>query len=233
MRFSDFPNYEHIFRKSVTHHRFVYFRFIDDVISIQNVLEVEKTKAILDNLYPLTIKWTHEVGDKLPFLDLLVKIKLGSSGLSYSAFSKPLNTDLYTSPATNYPDHYKFGWLSGENIRFLRNCSTKKDFEKRINGFRLNLKNRNYPKAIINKYVKFNWDDRPKYFIKHVNRFKKRVVVFSHTGDWRLHKQHLNMFLVSAGLEDRITLILGRGMNLSNHASSVRNTLLGNSDFLG
>jgi hypothetical protein len=111
-----------------------------------------------------SLKFTFELSDKqVPFLDILVKKDscwLDQHKLSTSLYEKPTNKHLYTSPDTYAPDHHKYSWLTGENIRLLRIHSNKDEYEHAISNFKQNLANRDFAPDIIDKMIKYRYEDR-------------------------------------------------------------------------
>jgi hypothetical protein len=162
----------------------VYFRFLDDIFFIweHNEADLQDFKRVLNNTTP-SLKFTFEQdGKKSTFLDLTIKI--GSrfrkqAKLDYQNYEKPTNMHLYLAPDSDHPKNQKFSWITGENIRLLRNNSSKKDYTQSINLFRRHLQDRQYSKKIINQYIKYDWSDRDKLWFtpKKVHDFTVNPIV--------------------------------------------------------
>ncbi|KAF9758248.1 hypothetical protein NGRA_3201, partial [Nosema granulosis] len=86
------------------------------------------------NMMSRSLKFTFVKCEKsLAFLDL--KISLGEKfrregKLDYALFQKPESKNVFIHPECDIKPNVKFGWITGENIRFLRNSASKKEFKK-------------------------------------------------------------------------------------------------------
>ena len=103
-----------------------------------------------------------------------------------SSFEKPTNKHIYTSPSSDAPKNWKFSWITGENIRLLRNNSLKEEFETDIYVFKQRLLLRKYPLSIINKYIKYTFEDRNVFLTASLNQFRK-----SNIHDWFIFIQNM------------------------------------------
>ena len=157
-----------------------YNRFIDDIVAIVPDCKMKQKELInMMNSTTKSLKFTFELNDKeIPFLDL--KIFKGTewvnkNELSHKLYDKPINKHIYTCPSSYAPYSWKFSWITGENIRMLRNSSTKQDFDESINSFIKYLQVRNYPMKIINKMIKYSFEDRNIFLTSSLNTLRQRT----------------------------------------------------------
>lgn len=201
-----------------------YVRYIDDTAMIINNFEVSLWQNTINSLSP-HIKWTYEIGYDIPFLDLHLflgpKFKRFKK-LDFKPYSKPGNRHLYTSPTQNYPSNYKYSWITGENIRLLRNSSTERLFNQAIISYKKRLRKRNYDKKVISEYIKYNWSHRDRLLLNLKPKpFDKKTIVIKFNERWPIIRDHLQQYLNMIGIADRTSLIIGKGRSTQFPANQV------------
>ena len=142
----------------------LYKRYLDDIlILVYSESEFFTMFEYMQKMSP-SLKFTYVRGEKsINFLDLNIhidKLRQSQGLLAYSLFQKPESKHLYLHPDSELKDSIKFGWITGENIRLLRNNSSKRDFNNSMREFILELKNTGYTNEIINSYVKYRFKHR-------------------------------------------------------------------------
>ncbi|HZS42605.1 MAG TPA: reverse transcriptase domain-containing protein [Candidatus Paceibacterota bacterium] len=174
--------------KCITFDYVRYFRYLDDIIMIQE-FEVAEDPEILKDFHPAEILATEflsqismfatdsnlnfenagraiELGDSIEYLDLKISIarKYNNSDvqcLKVSVFDKPTNLHIYTDPSTFYPIHYVYNWIQGENIRYIRNSSDARSYHKSLKLFKQFLFRRKYLETKVDRFLALNtFEDR-------------------------------------------------------------------------
>jgi hypothetical protein len=117
-----------------------------------------------------SLRFTFERSDVgVSFLDLFIRksnrLKTQHK-LDYRLYEKPTNLHLYTDPSSYHPSNQMYSWITGENIRLIRNCSTEKDYQLAITSFREHLIARDYGIDEINRYIKYDYSDRNSVILK-------------------------------------------------------------------
>ena len=158
-----------------------YFRYIDDgliifecgeetILSILTDLQDESARFFADNRTKGSVSLSLDYRDTLPFLDLwvsLIETDNNLMTLSFKPYEKPMNLHLYANPETYYPKKYIFNWISGENIRLIRNSSNVEAYTEAIQAFRDYLERRNYPRDEIQSQLsKRSYGERQSFFEK-------------------------------------------------------------------
>jgi len=151
----------------------VYMRFLDDIFfafekknkdGLVDLDAFDFLKMRLNRLSP-SLKLKFEISDShVPFLDLLIyKGDYYSRYLMFDhkLYVKPTNLHLYTDPDSFQPYNYKYAWLTGEQIRIMRNNTHEDEYSTSLNEFKGYLLNRGYNQNIINSFIKYSWNDRP------------------------------------------------------------------------
>ena len=72
-------------------------------------------------------------------------------------YVKPTNLHLFTDPSSHYPAAYKFSWITGEQIRIIRNSSSVNDYLQSLSELKDHLTNRGYSKDIQHRYLKLTY----------------------------------------------------------------------------
>lgn len=129
----------------------LYLRYIDDILVVgpRNKLDQLVQQSNFLNL-PLTINWL-EVTTRLPFLDLELMLRDGQ--LVYELYRKPINTYQYIEWDSAHPFATKKGFVTGEVLRILRNCSERETALKHIDFFHARIRARGYPPHLTNKWI--------------------------------------------------------------------------------
>ena len=142
----------------------LYRRYLDDILVFtRSQDEFKKMFGYMQNMSP-SLKFTYvKCGIYLNFLDLKIQLdsKYDRTGqTTYSLFQKPESRHLYLHPDSEVKDSIKFGWITGENIRLLRNSDNKKSFKDALELFKDELLSTGYTEDIINSYVKYKYKHR-------------------------------------------------------------------------
>ena len=138
-----------------------YYRYLDDVFFVytQGRDKLAQWCRAMNETSP-SLRFTFDIGTTVTFLDLEISVGTRhkrSFQLDYNLFDKPTNRHLYTDPSSNQPDKYKFSWITGENIRLLRNSDSEKKFNENILRYKEYLLARNYPMQVINELIKYQF----------------------------------------------------------------------------
>lgn len=154
-----------------------YYRYIDDGFFIWTKSHEELLKFMeeMNTLSP-SLRFTWQVSQHtMDFLDLTIykgKRYHKSSRLDIQLFAKPFNNYLYTDPSSDYPDTYRFSWITGEQIRIIRNCSTLEQYNIALNSFKQHLLIRGYHATVIKHYMHYSYNDRPRFLTPDIPKRK-------------------------------------------------------------
>jgi hypothetical protein len=133
-----------------------YYRYIDDLFFIWkggNQHRLDECLNDFNNIHK-SLKFTHTVSQSdAIFLDLNV-MKDQQSRIVFKVFQKPINKYLYLTYDFNHPKATKAGFIKGELIRYVRNCSREEDYEKIKTEFIGRLLKRGYTMKFINRSMK-------------------------------------------------------------------------------
>ena len=143
-----------------------YHRYLDDVfMALPDDKAGNKSLINFINRTTPSIKFKVELNNhQVPFLDLNIykgKKWNAQSTLEHRLYEKPTNRHLYTNARTYAPSDWKFSWITGENIRLIRNSTTKEAYLESLTAFKKNLLKRQYPMQIIERRLKHQYEDRP------------------------------------------------------------------------
>jgi len=134
----------------------IYYRYLDDIIVTDSTIGLQDKFNDI-NSWTKDLRFTLDLGiQSINFLDLTVykgERYHNSRILDLKPFVKAINPHLYTDPNSNVPDHYKYNWIKGEQIRLMRNSSSFQDYLIAEHKFRNSLTRRNYPKSIQDQYL--------------------------------------------------------------------------------
>jgi hypothetical protein len=133
-----------------------YKRFIDDIfmITIRDHKSIQRIQHQLNNIHPnIKLTWT-EPSSSVDFLDITIMLNHTKSTIETTIYQKPLNRYSYLPYHSFHTNSMKAGFIKGEAIRFARNCSMRKDFNKMIALFTLRLQRRGYPLLFIKNALK-------------------------------------------------------------------------------
>lgn len=120
-------------------------RFLDDILLIWlgSQEELDHFLANLDN-YNSTLKFTyHYDNERIPFLDLWVRLKTNGY-LEFSTYQKPLNLFHYLPRFSYHPSCIFKGFIIGELTRYARITTNPNDFLQMKILFRKRLLERGY-----------------------------------------------------------------------------------------
>jgi hypothetical protein len=125
-------------------------RYLDDIFFTwkYGTKNLELFIQALNDTHP-SLRFTFSYHQNhLPFLDTI--IFKHNNQITFRIFQKPLNKFLYIPFTSNHPIGAKKGFIIGELIRYVRNCTLEQDFNEVRSLFRLRLEVRGYPKHFIN-----------------------------------------------------------------------------------
>lgn len=202
-----------------------YIRYLDDILFISDSRET--TIALLEKLDGLStsLKFTHEIKSKISFLDLEIsageKFRL-SNHLDYCLFEKAEKVHWYTSPDSNCADHIKFGWITGENIRILRNSCTKREFKKSMNLFKLHLNTAKYRESITKKFIRYKYHHRSLFLPRKAAVTDKQAVVpIVFQSSWL--EKDISEFIhkVSKRYNTKLTPVISRYLHLEDQLNRI------------
>lgn len=129
----------------------------------------------------LLLEWK-EPSDKVDFLDLTIFMgdRFEATGkLDYKLYEKPQNKYRYIPRDSFHPLSVLKGFIKGETIRHLRNCSQKQDFLDGIKRLARRLMKRKYSPQFIHKIMRtVKWEDRDKYLRRKEKNKQFQVPIF-------------------------------------------------------
>ena len=162
-----------------------YFRFLDDILMIMEydvwakeseplhpaklvAEDILRNMSLIANDSNINFESTGEAWrprESVEYLDLKLTVtKLRRNdfvSIALSVFDKPTNLHIYTDPSTFYPLHYVYGWIQGENIRYIRNSSDEMSYEQQLHKFKQFLFRRKYLETKIDRHLALNvYSDR-------------------------------------------------------------------------
>jgi hypothetical protein len=137
-----------------------YYRFLDDVLAI--VDSSYEACEFLDAFgeCSTSIFITRNISYiEANFTDLNLRAVYQGNNvwrIRTKTYDKPQNMHLYSHPDSYYPEHVRIGWIQGEHIRHIRNCSTFDAYEEAIARFRYFLARRNFTNEDIDNWLSRN-----------------------------------------------------------------------------
>jgi len=147
----------------------LYKRFIDDIFAIikKDNEKIKQLQMDLNNIcHNIKLTWT-EPSYQTDFLDITIILDHTKSTIETTTYQKNLNKYLYLPYHSFHRPSMKTGFIKGEAIRYTRNCSRKKDFNRMIALFTIRLQRRGYPLSLIKSTLKsIQYSDRNKYLTK-------------------------------------------------------------------
>ncbi|KAF9756207.1 hypothetical protein NGRA_3259 [Nosema granulosis] len=96
-------------------------------------------------------------------LNLKNLYKLESSQTLTCIVPNPESKNIFIHSECDIIPNIKFGWITGENIRYNRNSVPKKEFKKTVRHFRQDLLFRGIPDDIVEKYIIYKYKHRYLY----------------------------------------------------------------------
>ena len=161
----------------------VWKRYIDDVFSLWDISKHDIETFIEQvNLHHPTIKFTAEISNtETVFLDTTVykgtRFK-DQSILDVKTHFKPTETFQYTHFTSCHPPSVKNGFVKGEALRILRTNSSKDTFEENISKFKRHLRDRGYPRNLVEKLLPEIKFTRRGSVLKGNNKTQKHILPF-------------------------------------------------------
>jgi hypothetical protein len=157
-----------------------YLRYRDDVLLVLQMLTPVDISEVcshvlrhLNQLDPISFSLERTgAGDDVHFCDLRLRFEVFATTITQtsmkrirlSSYEKPQNLHLYSCPDSYYPNAYKFNWISGENIRLIRNSSSRADYEESVQSFKSFLLRREFPESrILSQLSKVAYAERSRY----------------------------------------------------------------------
>ena len=123
-----------------------YYRYLDDIFAIVHHNKLAFIHSLLEHTIPGITLTLEKHYQQIPFLDLWIYRK--SSRIAFRPYSKPLSLHAYLPAHSQHPPHTLKGYLKGEAIRFVRQSSSRKDFQDRLILFDTHLRRRGYSPAL-------------------------------------------------------------------------------------
>ena len=192
----------------------LYHRYRDDSIAKGN-------PNLLDQFYTklhekTKLDWNLEqLGKRVNFLDLTIYHygpKFNTHGIiSYKPYSKPMMSPYVPEYTTYKPNSTKLSWITGENIRLLRNSKHPKQFEAQQRKLKRKLMRSGYPKAAIRSKMCYPYRHRHWLMHKKVKthtRFLKQYPSQNAHNRWNYLQHRCDPLLRYLGL--RLTSVAGR-----------------------
>lgn len=130
-----------------------YFRYVDDIFAtVGNRKDAESILDLLNKQHP-NIKFTieHEKDNQLPFLDTVVKRRIGQ--YITTVYRKKTFTGVYLNWTSLTARKYKIGLIKGLLNRICRICTTDQDRSLEIDKLKHILILNEYPKVVVDKVI--------------------------------------------------------------------------------
>jgi hypothetical protein len=124
-----------------------YARFIDDVLMVVESLDILNS---FKNAFG-SLKLTLNIGIKVEYLDLIVKINPITFYLNFEIFFKKTNTFSYLLTNSNHPNFIFKNIPKSLFIRIRRNCTFFSDFLKNASIVSNQLLSRGYDRILVEK----------------------------------------------------------------------------------
>ena len=205
----------------------LYFRYLDDLFFVIEPGKLDEFSSMITKASP-SLKFKFDISKQSAiFLDLFIyKGKRYSRHklLDHNTYEKPVNKHLYLHTSTWHPHNQKLSWITGENVRHLRNNSNEYAFNKSISQFKQYLIRREYPKDIIEKYLKYNWKDRELFLLRPIPKDEQNIfrVYTPNTPERILLTKYMHSFFVvmkeQLHLDEyKLSIVFTRGQSLFNY----------------
>ena len=152
-------------------------RYIDDLLF---VITSNITEYVLHTLITLCpgIVFTYSVSDiKAVFLDLLITKSDKSEGkFEFCIYQKVINAYFYIPWFSDHPLHLKRGFIKGELLRYIRNCSYFEAYLDVQRQFYFRLRARGYPRSFLKRaFNEVSYSLRPQLISPSATRRADRV----------------------------------------------------------
>jgi hypothetical protein len=204
-----------------------YKRFLDDLLGLTTQPKAEILKLFEHlNSSSKHLKFTMCLSsDKIQFLDVeIFKGKKFLSTLKFDTklFFKPTNNFLYSTPDSFVPNKRKFGWITGEQVRLIRNNSDITLYQQQMNQFLSHLTNRGYRPVQFKTFFRYEYSDRS-YLLaqirKHRHEDEYRSIINIKNNSHRniivsAVKDHLEFLKIEGFPVEMMKLIIRRGQTL-------------------
>lgn len=209
-----------------------YFRFLDDIFFVYTKSHEKLTEwcGVMQKTSP-SLKFTFQKGSKVTFLDLEISLgeKFASTfKLDYNLFDKPTNRHIYTSPDSYQPYSYKYSWITGENVRLIRNSDSEEKYRENQNTFIQNLEKRNYDPKTVRTFLKYDYVHRYLFLTSKTEKKHNELAplfIKNRPGRDILVKE-LRYIFYTEGSDPQIPLVVLRGRNIWDNFNSVNKKLL-------
>ena len=204
----------------------IYCRLIDDCYMVIENTDVSKWQNIFQNAntyLDFTFDCSNNETATVPMLDL--ETFLGQKytkhrKIDFIGYRKPYNNNLYTAPDSYCPDNYKFSWITGENIRLIRNNDNETSYLSQLKEYTENLQKRGYQSNVVIKHLKHAYLDRSKLLTpKERAKDSLKILRIPNISGYDLIINALRVYINLTGLICSIpnyTPIVLRGRNLEN-----------------
>ena len=206
-----------------------YYRYLDDILFVYTAGEQKLGEwcKLMNSTSP-SLKFTFEKGKKVSFLDLEISVgqkHARTFQLDYNLFDKPTNKHLYTDPTTYQPNNYRFSWITGENIRLIRNSDSEAKYNQNIQAFIKYLRNRNY-RGVALKNIKHTYSHRSQFLTTSSKKVLegKPIFIKNEAGRHILQKHISNV--VNGFNKPKTPIIVLKGENLQDNFNKVNKKLL-------
>lgn len=210
-----------------------WMRYLDDILAITKSTPEEVIKLVNSlNNRRLSVTYTFEMdSNSANFLD--IRVFKGSQWkrrrkLDITLYEKPTNLHLFTEPTGDYPLAYRYNWIKGEMIRYVRNHSDFETFQRNVAALRGFLHRRNYNLEMVRRLTPDSLYGSRLTRLRVVktrnpNYNNSTIVVKHHPGWENVVKFARNMLEAASGLGYPVQLknvVLGKGKSLYNIISS-------------
>lgn len=213
----------------------LYLRYIDDIFCIWDIPH-DKANEFIEtkmNTFSKSLSFTYETSsEEATFLDLKIfKGKTWSKTrvLDINLYEKPTNMHIFTDPGSNYPFHYKYSWINGENVRYIRNSSSLGPYIQEKQHLEQYLLNRGYSLRIVSSMMsKFNYADRASLLHRHKVKPKRegKTIVIKHLPGWQILKKNIELVMEHLKTIPYVPLdykytVVGKGLSTLNIAKKM------------
>lgn len=219
-----------------------YFRYLDDIFYIIEPEHHEGFAALISNSTP-SLKFTfNQSMDHAIFLDLTIfkgNRYATTFTLDHKTYQKETDKKLFILPTSFHPTNQKLSWLTGENIRHLRNNSDEASFTNIMKEFKISLREREYDAETIVKYQKHRYHDRIRFLQRTVKRQCKSKFIYTPNTASRTVLENIipkiNKFICQmTGFNDlKFSTIYTRGQSIFDISRSSNRSCLGPEIFIG
>lgn len=157
----------------------MFLRYIDDILLVTST---KSQTEIFFNEYnklcpSIKVSVTSSV-EVVDFLDLTLRNRPGARRLEMEIHRKELNKYLYIPFSSYHPRPAKLSFIRTELMRFVRNSSSVKSYEKARNFFFLALRDRGYPvNFLLEAFSTIRYKNRQDYLMNRATRPPPQAIV--------------------------------------------------------